>query len=633
MASFCTYGGIPLVLDTMEADLFVNGTVVLRDESSESPQGQSMPDGKDGFNTARKRRFRNDGSIPLKDVRITTDNRPYLAGTYLTGLAQPFKWPSRPDLRFGEFFYPNYASRWAEAHFLITQDQYDEIMPLCFPTGDGTPTPQDFIMQQDDTNTITTSLYLLPPRPLAKYGDNPGLWLITLVDERYYWQYKNPGALILDDGTTWESLILSLAASLDITLSITVNPVYGQPQPLSDFYSNYQNAAILMDAALWNVGCVLSRNLDGTYSALRNSESDTIIRANIPKPLLILGGGDAFADALTDDDPNLTMNSVLPASVTVTFPKRIISTGDYVNAQESHIPYPRTVGDVWEEVITLADLGYSFPGVTGTTKVLETTGEAWQVSDFDITPVNEVQCHDYAMQVAADFYANQLEGLDYTLPSIIPWAPEGVNDLIFLWCRDHCYTRIQHKPWNFMIEELQPYFLAPSSYSSASSSKSYFSSSSFSESSLSSFVPSSSSSSSFSLSSLSSSSSSSSSSGPTFNLWAQFNCNATLTAQRPILPLTARFVCNSTLTAWQIIPGKASSSSSSAKSGNLWAQFNCNATLTAQRPILPLTARFVCNARLSVYKVTTPLTARFTCNAKLSVYKVTTPLTARFTSE
>jgi hypothetical protein len=116
------------------------------------------------------------------------------------GLALPV-WPRRPEPRIGQFFYPVGASRWAEFHGVVGTKQKDAMLEGTLPELAQAAAAQ-FVMRADGDSGlnapsaqfgggITTTMYMLPPRPLAVYGTKfDGLWLISLVDERYYFQFK-----------------------------------------------------------------------------------------------------------------------------------------------------------------------------------------------------------------------------------------------------------------------------------------------------------------------------------------------------------------------------------------------------------------------------------------------------------
>src|SRR5262245_64049547 len=92
-------------------------------------------------------------------------------GPNLAGLTfQPWV-PTRP-VRPGTLFWPVGASRWAVGHFIATGAQVDAILPLAYGNASPwKPTPLNLVLDTGRQNqSITASMYLLPPRPLQRTG-------------------------------------------------------------------------------------------------------------------------------------------------------------------------------------------------------------------------------------------------------------------------------------------------------------------------------------------------------------------------------------------------------------------------------------------------------------------------------
>ncbi len=171
---------------------------------------------------------------------------------------------------------------------------------------------------------------MLPSRPIGETGGRfDGLHLITLVDDRYDFA-GSPVTLRPKENSTWDELLIQIADSLGITLTYsTLEDVYGSPEPDSQFWANFENAALLLDAAAWNLGRVVVRNLDGTYELQTAQEAQAISVANRGSSLNVVrtAGGDLFNSGtqLNIPDFNATRNSVVPNTIFVTFPKYCLS--------------------------------------------------------------------------------------------------------------------------------------------------------------------------------------------------------------------------------------------------------------------------------------------------------------------
>lgn len=399
--------------------------------------------------------------IPLEDLRETLP-RPHWPGRTLAGLALP-SWPERPRLRIGDFFYPSGASRWAEFHGLASTTQLAAMKAIALPEG-GPPIAAAFILKADPSDGdalasggIETELWMLPPRPLAIYDPLlEGLWLVTLVDERYYGQFRAATTRPADDdGVTWTDLLEDLATALDIDLDHSaINAAYGFPPEDSPFWAGNESAALLLDAAAWNVGRLVVRNLDGTYSLQTPVEAEAAAATN--RALAIpIAGGDALA-ADPGEEQSRATPAVLPATVTVTFPK-FVTNGGWVDGRDERdwIRKGFGYGDVYSKEITLADAGYDYAGHPGTWPIRDTARAYYDLIDDD-DPTNQADLDALALQLATDFYdAQSLTGLDEVYPGIRAWEPEGLHDLLWVYRGNWACTRVARKPWNFGVMEMQ----------------------------------------------------------------------------------------------------------------------------------------------------------------------------------
>src|SRR5205807_1910230 len=73
----------------------------------------------------------------------------------------------------------------------------------------------------DGVNAVTTDLWMLPPRPLQGLTDLP-LYLISLVDERFFWWFKASNFFIAAGSTTWTQLFAALPAAVDVVYPVAV---------------------------------------------------------------------------------------------------------------------------------------------------------------------------------------------------------------------------------------------------------------------------------------------------------------------------------------------------------------------------------------------------------------------------
>ena len=208
-------------------------------------------------------------------------------GTRLLKMTFNYFIPRRPVV-IGSFNWPVGASRWGYANYIVSDAELAVIRPLCYgETGPANQVPQLLVID-DGINNITTPMYMLPPRHLT--GANVmDAYLLTLVDQRWYWWQENAGVLEIDEGTTqWSDLYLLIGEQLGV--SIAVDPIdHSYLTPSGVFGTYYESLPILLDAIAFNCGQSIVVNFDGSVSALNLSSS--VRDGNVELSDQILGGG------------------------------------------------------------------------------------------------------------------------------------------------------------------------------------------------------------------------------------------------------------------------------------------------------------------------------------------------------
>ena len=366
-------------------------------------------------------------------------------GKNLTGFSFPGMTRSRPVIP-NSLWWPTGAARWAVGYFFATTNQLQTILNQ-IQTG---YTSLPFVMSTDNdfgvrnaTGTslpaqIQTNLYLLPPRPLAQIFDSPftpenGLYLITLVDDRFFW-WERSTVTFLDANSTWDSAIANVGDALGIG-TIVHDPVpstYLVP-PL-DLVTRYEYTPLVFEAIARSVGMRIVRGLDGSVS-LQNSVTASALQPSFTK----ISGGSFFATNIAPEAAPL-----LPTQVATTFfatkPTNIPSCAPYQKSvKPSDIPLPDLAGAIFN----------------GNTKVFHDSAVA--VYDELGALTNQTELDNLAKQIAADWYSWQLAVFDVKYACIVPYQPEGVSDSIewtYSKFPEEMSTRVQRGPWNDQTQEI-----------------------------------------------------------------------------------------------------------------------------------------------------------------------------------
>ncbi len=299
--------------------------------------------------------------------------------------------------------WPSGASRWAMGWFLTDDVGLAAIRPLAYAGHTLTALP--FVMS-DGQAGITTDLFMMPPRPLGQCGTGGDLYLLGLVDERYFWwdAAKDFTALFTPAPltTTWAELLDSYGEGLGITIAHdTIPSGYHKPPPM--FGIAFGSIPQQLDAACAAVGLRLVRKLDGTVRAISATTAATTFAANVALNPLAAGGLIAAGDSV-----------ILPSSVAV-------------------------VGPLEEATVVACPVAGA---------VLYSAQKVLRTPILGASPT----------QIAADWYAWQTARPDAAYSGVCPWTPGGFEDRIEWTHRDvEISTRVQRAPWNERADLAEPY--------------------------------------------------------------------------------------------------------------------------------------------------------------------------------
>lgn len=415
------------------------------------------------------------------------------------------------DVKVGQWYYPVGATRWSVFRGLATSSQVKAMLAATYNPVNPTPAqwPIGFFPERVNAGsipallsitaqplnpiselgyTVESMMYMLPPRPLGETLGADGLFLITLVDSRYFWQYAPTSALmaIIPTLSTWEGYIANLATALgvEINFSSPIPEAYTGPEPDSQLWINMENCAVLLDAIAYNLGCRVVRNLNGSYTLQRPAESaETITLNRSVTSSQRLAGGNIFdpTPTLNTGSRATAVNQVLPNSVNVSFPlycplnKPVphFLNARTVTAQRSSVWYEESYGDVWIQNVPIGTVTEGLIGVVAETGAIEasadlqvapyvhaihTTAKALVPNDGSLTLLNEAGVVVLAQQIAADYYAWQAGiSLDEVYQGTVAWQPEGGHDVVWTYSERMrlASCRVTRTQWNSIIQEMQ----------------------------------------------------------------------------------------------------------------------------------------------------------------------------------
>lgn len=349
----------------------------------------------------------------------------------------PFNYSTPPQVKdLGRLYWPRGASRFGFAHFVVSDRILQLIRPLAY--AGGTLNALELVMS-DGTREIQTNLYMLPPRPISQIA-SPGvpggqLWMLTLVDDRYFWWYRG-GQIVVNEGvTSWDALYTAIGSALAVTINNdAVDADYGMPT--RRFTSLDQPLPVLLDAVAASVGQQVVRKLDGTVEVQNYVSAKADFDANYESLTNRSFGGRLHtvgSGAVSGD-----MFALVPETVRVVFPVQYVESGEVssaygiqTNLVDLTIPeYPEAVEGFSGAQVLWGDL-YALTYASGG------------------GPTNLAALTAYAEQLSTDWYKWQLGGTDVVYGGLAPWDPEGISDSIeILYDSKQFLTRVQRAPWN-----------------------------------------------------------------------------------------------------------------------------------------------------------------------------------------
>lgn len=334
----------------------------------------------------------------------------------------------RRPLKLGRLHWPRGASRWATAHFLVSERQLDQIRPLTI-TGTSQGIQTLTLKIDDGTRNIETEMWMLPPRPVHQWTEDDNLYLMTLVDDRYWWWHRTTELLVTRDVTTWSQFYTSIALYLNITLTAdTFADAYEYFGPPMDLQSAYDYLPPLLDAVAFSCGQRIVRKLDGTVLAQNASSAmgDSATLLSSYEAQKFFGGKFRFSD--TDSGPRTDLRSLVTSRVRVVFPKQLQDPASA--ATDETVAYLREMTDL--------DLSGLYDGITPKSdiKTFHSSAIAWvnatgTAGETGFNVDNNTQLADLATQIAKDYYLWAIAGdLSMVFAGVVPWEGEAGADFV-----------------------------------------------------------------------------------------------------------------------------------------------------------------------------------------------------------
>lgn len=362
-------------------------------------------------------------------------------------LSQP-NWSERLTPRLNTWVWPSGASRWGYGFFLCDGKTKSNIESALSSAAGGT-NPTATLVLKDDVYNLQRSFacYLLPPRPVSADNTDPNsLWILPIVDVRYFWQFINfESAKTVSSSAfgTWATLFSNFPIKPTFSPG-NINSAYLVPHQWLMTRLQYQNAAVILDVLAHSVGLRLAESPPGNWALQSFTDANAqriaqITPANAIGALQagILPGGPAGLGAIT------------PFRVDVIFP-----------AQAQGIAEAENLKDGFTISTTAASAGQSGPTNLNYVKTIRSTAMA-NFTGGGGNPDNLTSLTALAKQIATDFYGWISWYQDEVFPGLAQFALTGFDDY-YEFCMGRLasdgsilnYTRVHTLPHNFCCDDL-----------------------------------------------------------------------------------------------------------------------------------------------------------------------------------
>ena len=394
-------------------------------------------------------------------ARTCTRNQPRSSALSHVGLPL-HNWPTPPRPKINTLWWPcTGASRWAIGYFFADTDTINKIYDATDENNKGTLV-LSVTLGDGTKQTVSGEMYSLAPRKLSSMNTN-GLWLLPLVDQRYFWQFRDVWQLKVkfedksdkDTWTTWSDVIGAITTELGISVTYSEpSSAYQYPDPV-ELTRQYENIAVLLDAVAECVGCRVVAYGEN-ISLMNASDSADALTTNFAnennKPL---AGGES---------PDL--EGLLPEQVQVVFPKVV----NWFFDKDGEVYVVEKAGSYYTD-------GTNMP--TGTSKTFFDAAGANYLAKDDAAPDNASDLDALADQIATDYYGWLKHVYDATCIGLVQdWTANGFDDYVWYHigyqyppraqvkgegdvegeqCSPGnyaCFTRVCSLPYNFGVVDL-----------------------------------------------------------------------------------------------------------------------------------------------------------------------------------
>ena len=382
--------------------------------------------------------------------------------------------PNYPDLplaRLNQIVVPTGATRWSYGLFLVTTAQKDAILEESAASDNkltvefgSPPNWKDDGSSQYESGVIsrpnlTLTMSPLPPRPMTpdelsdlETEDIQNVWLLCMVDQRYWWQFKNVDIIQDEEFADIQEIIDYLNEKMGTTIELSCANSQHSKVPDISANNNYENAAVILESLAWHIGCQLVPELNSAGEDGGDVETGFVLISVDDSPIIHQNNLDGRVGiALADRNP-YTGEVTSDESGFEFVGTPITQMGGALDGQQGAAFLP---AKIW--VPSRGEYKSKTPVAVGLTEV-KTYPESSAILRLHWEDT-ETPPDDLVEQAAKDFYGRFTKIHDYTFAGIQKWQPTVYDDcVIFFQTRFEsgyrCQTRVRSWQHNLLPETI-----------------------------------------------------------------------------------------------------------------------------------------------------------------------------------
>jgi hypothetical protein len=347
--------------------------------------------------------------------------------------------PNYPDLpapRINQLVIPTGATRWGYGLFLVNTAMKDAILAEAAANSRKVKvqfySANNWNLSSSATNfqpVLSLTMSPLPPRPItptnvSESDDLKNLWLLPMVDQRYWWQNINVEWIEGQSFSTVQGILDYLNNRISVSVS-TVNLTCANPKhdqvPDVATGNNFESVAVVLETLAWHIGCQLVPDLAST-SVVRGEQQTQFRLISVDDSPTIYGFNMAGRIGLANCTRNAdgTVSSDQSGYEVVGSPA--VEGGGLISVAAGAAFVPETVlipqdgGSVSRKA---SDVGLTLPVATGTTGVL-------RLKFRNVSSISD----SLRDQIAKDFFNRFAKCYDYTFSGVQKWQPTAWDDCL-----------------------------------------------------------------------------------------------------------------------------------------------------------------------------------------------------------